>query len=207
MSQTETERGEADQREPDAAAAQADVAAERGIVQPEAAAAPPQPPVDAHPQESTSSSSPAVAHSQPAAVPAPGAQISAEQISELARQYQPKRVRLTLSRIDPWGVMKVTFLMAVALGIASVLAALLVWLILNGMSVFSGIQQFVNSIDSSGTVAALVNYLRLPRVLAMTTVVAVANVVLLTAFSTIGAMLVNLAISLVGGISVSYEEE
>lgn len=122
-------------------------------------------------------------------------------------EYHPREARLVVSRVEPWSVMKVTFLLSVALGIATVIAALLVWLVLNGMAVFSGIEKFVNSIDSTGTVATLVNYLRLPRVLALTTIVAVANIALLTALSTIGAMLYNLVASLVGGITVRLQDD
>src|SRR5690606_10392137 len=37
-----------------------------------------------------------------------------------ARRTGPRRVRLTLQRVDPWSVMKISFLVSVALGIAGV---------------------------------------------------------------------------------------
>lgn len=121
--------------------------------------------------------------------------------------YQPRQVRLVVSRIEPWTVMKVTFLLAVCFGVAIILASILVWLLLNSMHVFSSVESFINDIDPSGAVAALIDYVRLPRVIAMSTILAVANVILLTAFMTVGALLYNLAASLVGGVKLALTDD
>lgn len=128
---------------------------------------------------------------------------SAKKIAE----YQPRQISLVVSRIDPWSVMKVSFLLSVALGIAMVLAGLLVWLLLNSMSVFSSVENFINDIDPTGSIASIIDYLRLPRVMAMSTIVAVSNVILMTAFSTVGAFIYNLVTSLVGGIRLALTDE
>ena len=128
---------------------------------------------------------------------------SAKKIAE----YQPRQISLVVSRIDPWSVMKVSFLLSVALGIAMVLAGLLVWLLLNSMSVFSSVENFINDIDPTGSIASIIDYLRLPRVMAMSTIVAVSNVILMTAFSTVGALIYNLVTSLVGGIRLALIDE
>lgn len=128
---------------------------------------------------------------------------SAKKIAE----YQPRQISLVVSRIDPWSVMKVSFLLSVTLGIAMVLAGLLVWLLLNSMSVFSSVENFINDIDPTGSIASIIDYLRLPRVMAMSTIVAVSNVILTTAFSTVGAFIYNLVTSLVGGIRLALTDE
>lgn len=128
---------------------------------------------------------------------------SAKKIGE----YQPRQISLVVSRIDPWSVMKVSFLLSVALGIAMVLAGLLVWLLLNSMSVFSSVENFINDIDPTGSIASIIDYLRLPRVMAMSTIIAVSNVILMTAFSTVGALIYNLVTSLVGGIRLALTDE
>lgn len=122
-------------------------------------------------------------------------------------EYHPRQISLVVSRIDPWSVMKVSFLLSVALGIAMVLAGLLVWLLLNSMSVFSSVENFINDIDPTGSIASIIDYLRLPRVMAMSTIVAVSNVILMTAFSTVGALIYNLVTSLVGGIRLALIDE
>lgn len=128
---------------------------------------------------------------------------SAKKIGE----YQPRQISLVVSRIDPWSVMKVSFLLSVALGIAMVLAGLLVWLLLNSMSVFSSVENFINDVDPTGSIASIIDYLRLPRVMAMSTIIAVSNVILMTAFSTVGALIYNLVTSLVGGIRLALTDE
>ncbi|WP_327395037.1 DUF3566 domain-containing protein [Varibaculum vaginae] len=122
-------------------------------------------------------------------------------------EYQPRQISLVVSRIDPWTVMKVSFLLSVALGIAMVLAGLLVWLLLNSMNVFSSVENFINDIDPTGSIASMIDYLRLPRMMAMSTIIAVSNVILMTAFCTVGALIYNLATSLVGGIKLALTDE
>ena len=122
-------------------------------------------------------------------------------------EYQPRQISLVVSRIDPWSVMKVSFLLSVALGIAMVLAGLLVWLLLNSMNALSSVENFINDIDPTGSIASMIDYLRLPRVMAMSTIIAVSNVILMTAFSTVGAFIYNLVTSLVGGIKLALTDE
>ena len=62
----------------------------------------------------------------------------------------PRRVKLTVSRADPWSVMKMSFLISVAIGIAGVAMVAVLWLVLNGMGVFSDIERTVSSVLSSG---------------------------------------------------------
>ena len=53
------------------------------------------------------------------------------------RDDLPRQVDLAIVRVDPWGVMKVAFLLSVALGIALVVAVMILWLMLNAMHVFA----------------------------------------------------------------------
>ena len=122
------------------------------------------------------------------------------------RDDLPRQVDLAIVRVDPWGVMKVAFLLSVALGIALVVAVMILWLMLNAMHVFASAESFLQSIGASQMVS-LLDYVRLPKVMAYTTLIAVMNVVLLTALSALGAFLYNLVASLVGGIKVTLMDE
>lgn len=123
-----------------------------------------------------------------------------------ATEDAPRRVDLAVARIDAWTVMKVSFLLSVALGIALVVGTAVLWLMVDGMHVFSTIEEFLTTIGAQ-KFTALLDYVRLPKVLSYATIAAVANVVLLTAASTVGAMLYNVIASLVGGIKVSLMDE
>ena len=118
----------------------------------------------------------------------------------------PRRVDLAIARIDAWTVMKVSFLLSVAFGIAIVIATIVVWFMLDAMHVFSTLESFLQEIGA-GKFTELLEYVRLPRTIAYATIVGVINVVLMTAISTLGAMLYNVVASLVGGIKVSLMDE
>ncbi|RRR26543.1 DUF3566 domain-containing protein [Schaalia georgiae] len=118
----------------------------------------------------------------------------------------PRRVDLAIARIDAWTVMKVSFLLSVAFGIAIVIATIVLWFMLDAMHVFSTLESFLQEIGA-GKFTELLEYVRLPRTIAYATIVGVINVVLMTAISTLGAMLYNVVASLVGGIKVSLMDE
>ena len=129
-------------------------------------------------------------------------------MSEQSSVYDdvPRRVDLAIARVDAWTVMKVSFLLSVALGIAMVIGTAVLWFMVDGMHVFSTIEEFLKTIGAQ-KFPSLLDYLRLPKVLSYATIVAVSNVVLLTATATLGAMLYNVIASLVGGIKVSLMDE
>ncbi|QYB16857.1 DUF3566 domain-containing protein [Schaalia turicensis] len=118
----------------------------------------------------------------------------------------PRRVDIAIARVDAWTVMKVSFLLSVAFGIAMVIATAVLWFMVDGMHVFSTIEDFMKTIGGEKFIPFL-DYLRLPKVLSYATIAGVANVVLLTAISTLGAMLYNLIASLVGGVKISLMDE
>ena len=87
-----------------------------------------------------------------------------------------------------------------------VIATAVLWFMVDGMHVFSTIEDFMKTIGGEKFIPFL-DYLRLPKVLSYATIAGVANVVLLTAISTLGAMLYNLIASLVGGVKISLMDE
>lgn len=118
----------------------------------------------------------------------------------------PRTVRLSLARIDPWSAMKMTFLLSVALGIATVVAAFLLWTMVNGMGVLDSSNDFIRELTNASDFS-IYDYVGLTRVLSLVTVLAVANVVLLTALGTLGAVLYNVSAALVGGIGTTLTDD
>jgi hypothetical protein len=122
----------------------------------------------------------------------------------------PRRARLRLSRIDPWSVMKVSFLLSIAFGIVTVVSVFLVWSVLGAAGVWSSINNTVSDTVSSGNNVSDFNiedYLGMSRVLGFTMLVSVIDVILITAIATLGAFLYNMAASLLGGIEVTLAED
>ncbi|WP_299529665.1 DUF3566 domain-containing protein [uncultured Streptomyces sp.] len=120
-----------------------------------------------------------------------------------------RKARLRVAKADPWSVMKVSFLLSIALGICTVVAAALLWMVMDAMGVFSTvggtISEATGSNESNGF--DLQSFLSLPRVLVFTSVIAVIDVVLATALATLGAFIYNLSAGFVGGVELTLAED
>jgi len=120
----------------------------------------------------------------------------------------PRRVRLALTRVDPWSVMKTTFLFSIAFGIMLVIIVAVLWAVVAG----SGALQSINStmtqlIGDSGTKFNIEDYINAGRVIGLSAVLAALNVVIITAVSTLFAFLYNLAAAVIGGLEVTLAED
>lgn len=120
-----------------------------------------------------------------------------------------RKARLRVAKADPWSVMKVSFLLSIALGICTVVAAAVLWMVMDAMGVFSTvggtISEATGSNESNGF--DLQSFLSLPRVLTFTSVIAVIDVVLATALATLGAFIYNLSAGFVGGVELTLAED
>jgi hypothetical protein len=119
----------------------------------------------------------------------------------------PRTARLTIASVDPWSVLKLSFLLSVALGIATVISAVVLWSVLNGMGVFAQINDVLSDISGTGDEFDVFNYVGFGRIVSLSTVIGVVNVVLITALATIGAFLYNLGAGLVGGLHVTLSDD
>ena len=150
-----------------------------------------------------------------------GAQAAQPQVAPPQAQAQPqpalqttsahagsaRRVRLVVSRVNPWSVMKMAFLLSIAIGIITVVAAAVVWTILNGMHLFANVNDLVESVVGDETQVNVLQYVAFSRTMSLATLIAVANIVLITALSTLGAFLYNIAAALVGGVHVTLTDD
>lgn len=125
-----------------------------------------------------------------------------------AQAARARRVKLTVSRVDPWSAMKMSFLISVALGIAGVVMVAVLWMILSGMGVFSEVNRLVGTIISdSENPFDIMDFLGFGRVLSLSIVIGVIDVILLTALSTLGAFLYNICSALVGGLQLTLTDD
>ncbi|MGC5362163.1 DUF3566 domain-containing protein [Streptomyces sp. DT24] len=120
-----------------------------------------------------------------------------------------RKARLRVAKADPWSVMKVSFLLSIALGICTVVAAAILWMVMDAMSVFSTVGGTISEATGSneGNGFDLQSFLSLPRVLIFTSVIAVIDVVLATALATLGAFIYNLSAGFVGGVELTLAED
>ena len=125
------------------------------------------------------------------------------------RSAAPRRVKLSVSRVDPWSVMKLSFLLSVAIGIAGVVLVSVLWMILSSMGVFADINRTIEDVlnTSNGSTFDLMDYIGLGRVASLSIVIGVIDVILMTAISTLGAFLYNVCSSLVGGLQLTLTDD
>ncbi|MFJ4469894.1 DUF3566 domain-containing protein [Streptomyces sp. NPDC089424] len=120
-----------------------------------------------------------------------------------------RKARLRVAKADPWSVMKVSFLLSIALGICTIVASAVLWMVMDAMGVFSTvggtISEATGSNESNGF--DLQAFLSLPNVLMFTAIIAVIDVVLATALATLGAFIYNLSAGFVGGVELTLAED
>ncbi|MEV8451155.1 DUF3566 domain-containing protein [Streptomyces sp. NPDC052095] len=120
-----------------------------------------------------------------------------------------RKARLRVAKADPWSVMKVSFLLSIALGICTVVASAVLWMVMDAMGVFEAVGGTISEATGSSDGAGfdLQAFLSLPKVLIFTSVIAVIDVVLATALATLGAFIYNLSAGFVGGVELTLAED
>ncbi|MFE9245798.1 DUF3566 domain-containing protein [Nocardiopsis sp. NPDC006938] len=122
-----------------------------------------------------------------------------------------RKAHLTVSRVEPWSVMKFAFVVSLVCFIILFVAVAVIYATLSMLGVFDELTNMINALmegdggdDELGLNPAA--WFSPGRVLGYTGVIGALNVVLITALSTVGAMLYNLVSDLVGGVDVTLSE-
>lgn len=124
-----------------------------------------------------------------------------------APRAKVRRARLVVSRVDTWSVLKLAFLLSVSLGIVVVVAAVLIWILMDITGLFNGINELAAMLAGPGGRTEVQEIVSLGQVAIFATILSVINVILLTLLSVIAAMLYNLAAGLIGGIGVTLTDD
>jgi Transmembrane domain of unknown function (DUF3566) len=139
----------------------------------------------------------------PAASRGAAPRVAAAHTKRTARQ-----AHLTVARVEPWSVMKFSFVVSLVAFVILFVAVSVLYGALAGLGVFDSLQRVVSDVTSSQGSAG-VNakaWFSASRVLGYTALLGSLNIVLITAMSTIGAVVYNLTSRLVGGVEVTLKE-
>lgn len=122
-----------------------------------------------------------------------------------------RKAHLTLSRVEPWSVMKFSFVVSLVCFIILFVAVAVIYTILSTLGVFDAVTELIASLtegDDGGDEVSLnpASWFSPTRVLGYTALIGALNIILITALATVGAMLYNLAADLVGGLDVTLSE-
>jgi Transmembrane domain of unknown function (DUF3566) len=135
-----------------------------------------------------------------------------------APQLAPKSVRqdgiaardaqLVLSRIEPWSAMKFSFLASLVGFVILVVAVAVLYFFFSALGVFHSIEQTVHLVTSSGGNAGsnAGSWFSLGTVMGYTMLAGAIDVVLITALSTVAAVVYNAVSHLSGGIEITLKE-
>lgn len=121
------------------------------------------------------------------------------------RATAPRRARLRISHVNPLSVLKLALLFGACMLVVVLVAVAALWFVLNSAGVFSSITEATSTITDSeeGGPSAWFGF---GRVMLITAVLGVLNLIAFTLLATVGALLYNLCSDFVGGVEVTLSE-
>ena len=125
-----------------------------------------------------------------------------------AKRTTARQAHLTIARLEPWSVMKFSFVVSLVAFVILFVAVAVLYGVLSAVGVFDSLQRVVTSLTSSQGSSG-VNakaWFTESKVLGYTAMLGAFNIVLITAMVTIGAVVYNLTSRLVGGVEVTLRE-
>lgn len=153
------------------------------------------------------------AFNPPAAAP-PAAAVAAAPapapVKKKSSLRRTRKARLRLSRIDPWSVMKTSFLFSIAFGIMFWVSTWVLWTVIINSGLFEAINSaIVNIVQNPATTETwrIEDYINTNKVLGIAALLAVINVVITTALGTLVAFLYNLSSNILGGLELTLAED
>ncbi len=114
-----------------------------------------------------------------------------------------KQVRLRLVYIDFWSAVKLSFLVSLCVGIAQVVVAFLVWLVLNSTGIFSQLNNILSDILGNESFSVF-DTLSLSKVMIFSAILGLLTAVIGTFLGAIASLLYNLSVRLTGGLLVGF---
>jgi uncharacterized membrane protein len=119
------------------------------------------------------------------------------------RATATKQVRLKLVYVDFWSAVKLSFLIALTLGIIMIVASMLVWIVLDSTGIFGKLDVLLRDILNQPTFSVTQSF-SLGQVGLFSLIVALLNTVVGTALGAITAMLYNFSVRITGGLLVGF---
>jgi hypothetical protein len=151
---------------------------------------------------------PAKAQAGQAAAAAAGTASASGPRPKKSSRRSARQAHLTIARVEPWSVMKFSFVVSLVAFVILFVAVSVIYGTLSALGVFTSLQHVVQSVtssqDSNGVNAA--KWFTASRVLSYTAMLGAFNIVLITAMCTIGAVVYNLTSRLIGGVEVTLRE-
>jgi Transmembrane domain of unknown function (DUF3566) len=118
----------------------------------------------------------------------------------------PRRARLTVKRLDPWSVLKLSAVVSLVLFVVLMVATAVLYLALDAMGVFNSINDSLSEMVNAGGTSGDTFRVTAKGVLGTAALIGFVNMVLFTALATLAAFIYNVCADLVGGIELTLSE-
>ena len=120
-----------------------------------------------------------------------------------------RQAMLRLHRLEPWSVMKLSFVASMVAFVALFAAVAVLYPVLAGLGLFAWLQSTVTTIFTSGTPAEahqVASWFSASRIFGWTAMLGAVGVVLFTALSTVGSVIYSLIARKLGDVEITLSE-
>jgi hypothetical protein len=143
--------------------------------------------------------------------PPPLVEMPKKKSSNASGARLPRKAHLVLRRVEPWSAMKFSFVVSLVCFVVLFVAVAVLYGVLSALGVFDSLVDLVNQLGQgeqgqSSIPINIASWFEPVRILGYTALIGAVNVVLITALSTLGAVIYNIASDLVGGVEVTFSE-
>lgn len=118
-----------------------------------------------------------------------------------AQKTSSKQVRLRLVYVDFWSAVKLSFLVAIAIAIVTLVFFVLLFLVIQSTGLISQVDEFIGSFNARFSIESAVG---LPQVFAFGSIVAILNLIVVTVMGAVGAGIYNMCVKITGGLLVGF---
>jgi len=119
------------------------------------------------------------------------------------RRTSAKQVRLKLVYVDFWSALKLSFFVALALGIVTVVVAALLWIVLNSTGIFISLDGILGDLFGDPTFSISKDF-SFTTVMSFSAIIGLLNTVIFTVLGGVAAVLYNMIVKITGGLLVGF---
>ena len=131
---------------------------------------------------------------------------------KLARKSQnrgatSRQVRLNVTHLHLWSVVKVSLLVGVFLAVLGVFVTFVVWNVLNNVGAFNQLDSTITSVSDAKGGASARALFSLSKVMSVAIGLGVVNIIGTAIFGVVASALYNLSVRLTGGIHLGFSND
>jgi ABC-type sugar transport system permease subunit len=119
-----------------------------------------------------------------------------------------RHAHLYITHLDPWSVMKNAFMLALAIAVVAIVAVTILWSLLALSGTLDAVTRTLTDIAGGGAnTLDMANLFSFSRVIGVTAVLSLLEVILVTALATLFAFLYNISVGITGGLQVTLTDD